>query len=184
MQVYLVRHTEVEVPVGLCYGWHEVELKADYLKHFKKLKRQLPNNLEIIFTSPSTRCTKLARFIGNNIHQIPELRELNFGDWEGKLWQDIPESESKKWADNYITAPTPHGESTLDMYHRVTAFIDELRQQNHDNVVIVTHAGVIRCIMSYLLEIPLKNLFKIKIGHNKVYPLHLDIHDEYDSFEL
>jgi alpha-ribazole phosphatase len=35
--------------------------------------------------------------------------------------------------------------------------------------LLITHAGVIRCIWSYLLEMPIKNMFKIPVGFGEIF---------------
>ena len=61
---------------------------------------------------------------------------------------------------DFVNVKTPNGENLLELAERVKLFLDELRNQQHNKVLLITHSGVIRCIWSYLLEIPLQNIFK------------------------
>lgn len=173
MQVYVIRHTEVDIPQDLCYGYLDVPLKENFLEDFEDLKSKLPSHFDEVFTSPSKRCLDLANFISPKITKIEALREMNFGDWEGKLWQNIPEEESKYWTNDIINEKTPNGESLKEMYVRVHDFINELRTKNSENVLLVTHSGIIRILFSLILNIPLLDIFKLKIGYQSVYQFRI-----------
>lgn len=184
MQVYLIRHTEVDIPIGLCYGQTEVPLQKNFHKDFKKIRDEIPSTIDLVYSSPLKRCTTLAEFLSNSVQTDPRLLELNFGNWENKVWQEIPKKETADWMNNFVQTPTPNGESMLQLFHRVSHFLDELRQRNEENVVIVTHAGVIRCLICYLLEIPLQNIFKLKVNYGQLYKIHVDIDRDLDSLEI
>ena len=52
-----------------------------------------------------------------------------------------------------------------------------------EKVLLITHAGVIRCIWSYLLEIPVKNMFKIPVGFEEIFVFNLGEEKTYDSIK-
>ncbi len=184
MEIYLSRHTPVDCHPELCYGHTDVPLKENYLEDFKAIKSLLPSSFDQIYSSPSKRCVQLARFINPKIQQDEALRELNFGDWENKLWTAIPYEESANWMNNYVSVAPPNGESLLSMFHRVTQFIDQLRTAPYQRTLIVTHAGVIRCILGYILQTPLNSLFKIQVRYGKIYHLNIDPKPELDWIEF
>lgn len=173
MQVYVIRHTEVDVPQGLCYGHLDVPLRDSFLENFEDFKSKLPSHFDEVFTSPSQRCLDLANFLSEKNTNVEALREMNFGNWEGKLWQNIPEEESKYWTNDIINAKTPNGESLKEMSLRVHDFINKLRAKNLENVLLVTHSGVIRILFSIILNIPLSDIFKLKIGYQSVYQFRI-----------
>jgi alpha-ribazole phosphatase len=71
--------------------------------------------------------------------------ELNFGNWEGKYWNDIDQTpEAKAWFADYVNTPAPGGESYAQLIQRCRIFIKELKTSNQKNVCIVTHGGPIR----------------------------------------
>jgi alpha-ribazole phosphatase len=61
------------------------------------------------------------------------------------------------------------------MFARVAGFMDQLRTRDHHRCLIVTHAGVIRCIWAYLLNIPLGEIFKLDLGYGDVLRCKLAI---------
>ena len=59
------------------------------------------------------------------------------------------------------------------MNKRVNHFIDEMIKQTHGKVAVVTHAGVVRCFVARVLEIPLNNAFKIPVTYSSVTKINL-----------
>ena len=49
----------------------------------------------------------------------------------------------QEWYDDYIHQPTTGGESFLQQYQRVAAFLDELKGKPYQRVAIFAHAGVL-----------------------------------------
>jgi alpha-ribazole phosphatase len=78
------------------------------------------------------------------------LKELNFGEWENRTWDEISEMEAgKKWFTDYLNETCPGGESYHDMLHRVKNFIADLPQSS-GNILVITHAGIIRAFQVLL----------------------------------
>ncbi|MBS1548548.1 MAG: alpha-ribazole phosphatase [Bacteroidetes bacterium] len=181
MQVYLIRHTEVSVSDGLCYGKLDVPLKENFLEDFIKIRNKLPVNIEKVLTSPSSRCVKLANYLNDHPVLDRRLLEMNFGDWEGKHWSEI---DAQSWFDDYVNQPTPDGESFVQLYHRVQSFLMDLRELNGKSVVIITHAGVIRCILALILNVPLEHVFKLKIHFGQVITMEINDNPALDMIDF
>lgn len=173
MQLYVIRHTKVNTPSGLCYGHSEVPLAEDYQLDFNAFKALLPKEFDQVISSPSLRCQELAADLHADYQTNDALRELHFGDWEGLNWADISYEDSKAWLKDYVTVAPPHGESLRAMFLRINQFIDQLRNEKQESVLLVTHAGVIRCLLAYFLEFPLNNLFKLQVSYGEIYQFKL-----------
>lgn len=182
MSIYIVRHTEVDIPKGTCYGQLDVPLKKNFEKEFAKLKRLLPKKIDLVYSSPSQRCTAFAKFLDPKYKTDKALLELNFGDWEGQLWQEIPENELKIWSENFVTERPTHGENLLELFERTGHFFNKLRLLDDQDIVVVSHAGVIRCMIANMLQIPLENIFKIQVGFGKVYKFDLKDDSQMDQW--
>jgi len=182
MEVHLIRHTTVKISKKTCYGRLEVPVSDNFENEKNNIKTKLSNDYDIIYSSPSKRCILLARALNlTNVSKDNRLFEIDFGDWEGILWDDINKSELDLWMDKFVTNPPPNGESFNQMFTRVSNFIDMLRNKKVDKVLIITHAGVIRCFFAHLLKFPLENAFKIPIGFNEHFIFKIEKKSIFDS---
>lgn len=168
MEIYLVRHTTPSLSPGLIYGRFDVALEDTFPAELEIIKTKLPENPDIIYSSPSTRCTLLAQKINPVFTIDNRLSELDFGDWEGATWDTVNEADLKIWMDDFVNTIVPGGESMRQMSVRVLSFWSELIQSGYKKVVIVTHGGVIRLILAHLRNIELANAFDIKVTYGEV----------------
>jgi alpha-ribazole phosphatase len=177
MQVYLIRHTATNADKGLCYGQTDLELKTPFLPTFVSIKNKLPKNINRVYSSPLRRCTQLATFLSNQHYEVNDLlKELNFGNWENQYWNDLPQEEMTLWMNDFVHVCPPNGESFEELNTRVKHFIDHTLFKNHDeheSIVIITHAGIIRSFICNLLELDLSKAFKINIDYGAVSLLNL-----------
>ncbi len=174
MEVYVVRHTAVKVEKDLCYGQMEVPLADTFAEEARYLQSKLPDSFDAVYCSPLQRCHRLAQeFPYKNIFYEKALMEMNFGKWEGKKWNEINQEELHKWMEDFVNISAPSGENLLGLYERVSDFMNSLRTKDYQKVLLITHAGVIRCLWAYLLEIPLLNIFKIPVAYGEVFAFSL-----------
>ena len=184
MEVYLIRHTQVAVGKDVCYGQTDVALAETFSQELGVLKNKLPETINNYFSSPLSRCKTLAEGLTNKEIEFSDaLLEMNFGDWENKRWNDLNQDELTTWMEDFVNQKVPNGENLLDLAKRVEIFLDDLRCQSFENAVIVTHSGVIRCIWSLVLEIPLANIFKFPVDFGQVIVLHLNENKLFDSIK-
>lgn len=180
MNIYLVRHTTPDIDRGVCYGQSDIGVAASFRDEVKHLKISLSGTSErtVVYTSPARRCSVLASklFGGNEVQEDNRLQELNFGDWELRNWQDIDQQKLSSWMKDFVETPCPGGESYLMLYDRVMTFWKEMLAKEHHEVTIVTHGGVIRCLLSHVIDIPLKNSFKINISFGSVSAVSVTDH--------
>ena len=182
MEVHLIRHTPVNISNKICYGRSDVPLSASFEDDIKKIKNQLIDKYDIIYSSPSKRCTLLAKHLNFSQIVIDErLLEIDFGDWEGLAWNEIDKSKLNSWMEDFVKTSPPNGESFNQMYARVSSFIKMLRNKKFKQILIVSHSGVIRCFLAYLLKFPLKNSFKVPIGFHEHYIFKIDSNPLFDS---
>ena len=169
MEVYLIRHTKLQVPNEVCYGQTDVETASTFEEEKDKVLLQLPEKMELVISSPLTRCLKLARHIPcDNLKTDPRLMEMNFGEWELKKWDDIDQQSLKAWMDDYVHVAPPGGESMLQMHERVMACWNGIKKLNCEKIAVVSHSGAIRMILAGERGIPLKSIFEIKATYGSV----------------
>lgn len=126
--------------------------------------------MKAVYTSDLSRAVKSGEIIAAP-HRIipkalPDLRERNFGIWEGMSFSEIRDQypvEFNAWADNPLKYSPVGGESTLDMSHRVIAALERIIS-SHDNqvIAIVAHGGVNRIILCHIMGVPFENIFRIE----------------------
>lgn len=156
MELTLIRHTAVDVPKGVCYGQTDVPLKESFEQEATitsaRLKEQVSERgaFDGIFTSPLSRCTRLATYCGYaDAERDDRLKELHFGAWEMQPFDQINDPRLQEWFDDYFNVATTGGESFRMQYERVAAFLDELRQQHVKRAAIFAHGGVLICAQIY-----------------------------------
>lgn len=173
--IYLIRHTRVSVPAEICYGQSDVALADSFEEELAHIKSSLCGiDFSRVYSSPLERCRKLALGLCD-VAISPmidnRLMEMNFGNWEGVCWDDIYADEyGRKWFDMYDHLRCPEGESFRDMLVRVSDFLDTIHC-NDDNILIVTHAGVIRSFKVLTEGISIKDSFNIKVGYGQIFKI-------------
>ena len=123
-----------------------------------------------VATSPLQRCcefaTKLARDYRASIQVIDDLREIHFGDWEGKEVEELMLEDDTAlqafWKDPVNNTP-PGGEPLVDFQARILSAWEQLLIDcRGQHTLLVCHSGVQRVIIGSVLDIPLQSLFSLE----------------------
>lgn len=97
----------------------------------------------------------------------PILKEISFGDWEGRTWKEIrkalPEAAANRIADKWAYQP-PAGESYAMLAERVRPFADSLVGDS----VAVAHGGVARALLYLLCGVPAERVASAEIWQGRV----------------
>jgi broad specificity phosphatase PhoE len=94
-----------------------------------------------VWSSPLSRCTRLAAACGYPDPRLDErLLEINFGEWEGLLFDEITDPRLELWYADYLNVRPTGGESFSEQCARVGEFLDGLRAGGR--VLVFTHGGV------------------------------------------
>lgn len=178
MEIFLIRHTSPDIGQGICYGQTDIPLKSTFLTESASVLRQLPDLVDLVYSSPLSRCMQLAKLIGqNDVHTDHRLMELNFGNWEMKEWNQIPKTELDPWMQDFVNVAPPSGESMVDLQTRVLAWWRELDFDQNSKIAIVTHAGVIRILVSLIKAYPLHDAFeKVKVDYGIIFKVDAKLH--------
>ena len=181
MRLSLVRHAETtEDARRRCYGRLDVGLSALGRTQCEGLAEQFRHEpVGAVVASPAIRARETAGAIaaphGLTVEIADELRELDFGELEGRRYDEISESDPELY-ERWMSAPTtvrfPGGESYADLEARAAAAIATLaRQQAGRRVVVVTHGGVIRAVLRTVLGFPAERPFRIAVDPASVTTL-------------
>jgi len=177
MIIYVIRHTPVDVPSGTCYGFSDVSLSDDWRDHAARMKRNIP--LEAItpvnvYTSPLSRCSLLSRELTDTPREDDRLKEMNYGSWEGRLWCDIGRVKIDAWLADLEHYVTPNGESLGNVHQRGVSFMNELQEESHDTAFVVTHGGMVRCLVAQIIGLELAYAARLSIDYASVTRIKLD----------
>jgi alpha-ribazole phosphatase/probable phosphoglycerate mutase len=199
-KVYLIRHGETEDSEIRRYKGHiDVPLSEKGVEQMKKLSKFMnteifPNPasciLNAIYCSSLSRAIKSAEIIAEPYDLKPvimeELKERNFGVWEGMTFNEIAEKypvEFRAWVSDPLRYSPVEGESTREVRDRVLqAFNKIVEKHDGDNIAIVAHGGVNRIILCEILGMPLENIFRIE---QDLAALNvIELHDTYSVVKL
>ncbi|MCT4613812.1 MAG: alpha-ribazole phosphatase [Marinifilaceae bacterium] len=177
MRIYLVRHTVPLIDKGICYGQSDIAISEADFCVWREIRYRIRNvKMDKIYSSPLYRCRRLAYVLskGEKIEYSNLLKEIDFGDWELKSWDEIyNDKRSSKWFSDYVNCKTPKGESNADLINRVEVFISKIKSQAYDNCLVVCHAGVIRAFYSILTNISVEDSFEIKINYGEIIEFNI-----------
>lgn len=162
MEVFLIRHTSVDVPHGTCYGFTDVPLRDTFKEEASITHKNLSGIIfDHVYSSPLSRATRLAAFCGYLDAECDNrLKEMNMGNWEMQRFDEITDDRLQLWYNDFLNQPTTGGESFLDLYHRVAAFLEELRTKPFQRVAIFAHGGVLICASVFAGIIPIESGFR------------------------
>jgi len=130
-----------------------------------------------IISSPLKRCLQFSEELANNL-QIPftvvdNVKEIGFGEWEGKTPEDILAQDSEA-LNHFYEDPVnnrPEGAEPLDTFsERVwNAYLDILNTHKDKHILIVAHAGVARAITANILKMSLDDVYsRLKIEYGAI----------------
>ncbi|MBC7610192.1 MAG: histidine phosphatase family protein [Polaromonas sp.] len=148
MNLWLCRHAQPLIDSGICYG--QLDMAADAMATricAQKLAELLPAGVAVV-SSPLQRCEQLVTVLIGlrpdfTYKTDPRLKEMHFGDWEGRAWADIATNELDAWTEDFASHTVGHsGESVAQFMARVAQAFDELSPAT--DTLWITHAGVIR----------------------------------------
>ena len=171
--IILVRHGHTKpTEEGLLYTDPNAPLTAKGEKQAAKIATWMSKqNVDILLSSPSKRVLATAEIAGAKLSMQPlivdDLNEWNVGTWDGKSYWDIKKNEPAayaRWSHDPIHIAPPSGESIAGLCQRVKDQIREvIAAHQGKSICLVTHAGVIRGVLTYALTIPAENFWRLTI---------------------
>lgn len=121
----------------------------------QKLRDCVYPDVDKVYVSPMQRCIATASFIYPEGYAriVPEIREMNFGRFEGKLLSEIKDTpEYKQFIKGGLDNPAPGGESMRKViercYEGISFIIEDMMKNNYHSAAVVTHGGIIMNMLS------------------------------------
>jgi alpha-ribazole phosphatase len=181
-RLLLVRHARIECGrAGRLVGATDVPLDDFGQSQARALAcrvaRLAPSRC---YCSPMKRCrqTALAIVPGMTINFLDELREIDFGRWENRSFQEVA-AEAPALVDRWAAFETdfafPGGEGLGSFLRRVHAAAERMTHDDSETVLAVTHGGVIRAMICHLLGLEPRQYVLFDVGYAATAVI--DLHD-------
>ena len=134
IELFLIRHGATKANREHRYlGRTEEPLSEEGREQLRAFQKQNiypdPASIRLLFVSPMERCRETAELLFGDCeqHVIPEFREMDFGLFEGKNYQDLQGNvQYQAWIDSNGTLPFPDGDSREDFIARCNRGFKEI----------------------------------------------------------
>ena len=179
--VLLIRHGETEWnTLGKFQGCTDIELSKEGIKQAVVLKNRLKGDFEYIYSSPLSRAFETAKILASGTDKgvivAPEIREINFGEWEGLTVHEIAEKYPevfKTWrtdkTDSYICG----GDLSINnaASRAKKCILDIVKKHKGKKIAIVAHGGIIKAGLIGIFEWDMTMYHKILLGNTCINTL-------------
>jgi len=158
----LLRHGELQG--GIRYrGRTEAVLTREGRAAMDDVWRKLEGSIDVIVTSPLSRCRQpaesWAKQAGIGCRVEPDIRELNYGAWEGLSKEEIEDQFPgmlSRWRENPVGMHIPEADRIEDFAKRVIESWETiLTKSAGKHSLVVAHSGTLRVILAHILGAPL-----------------------------
>lgn len=179
--IHLIRHGMTKGNLdGRYVGQKNVPLSIEGVSQLLEMKKQYEYpEAQAYFTSPMGRCADTMKILYPKIKPIvmEDLKEYDFGDFEGKTAQELKEDERyQAWLAGGPDSAPPFGESNGDFARRIyTAFtkiVEGLMKTGTTSAVICTHGGVIMTLLT-LVGLPELPMYEWMTANGAGYTLRI-----------
>ncbi|MCB1690082.1 MAG: histidine phosphatase family protein [Halioglobus sp.] len=141
-----------------------------------------------VVTSPLARCRVFAEHCATRLdiplQVVPGLQEMDFGEWEGRLLKEVWRSDAQtvsRFYENPEAVTPPGGEPTTVAQKRMVEAWHTLMQQcAGQHLLLVCHGGVIRLLLSHLLNMPLSAIARLHVPYASISRVQVYRRDERD----
>ena len=180
-RILLIRHCETRQTGERYIGKTDAPLSPRGVIHARKLEERLKGaTCSRILSSPSQRALDTARLatqrIGLAIEEDADLSEIDFGRWERLSFQEISEKDPdlvKEWNLGRDDFCFPEGESLSAFRERVCRVGGRISLLPEENIIAVTHGGVIRFLLCHFLGLPFQSNLIFDIRPGSITRIHL-----------
>lgn len=174
----LLRHGETEGGGGFL-GSTDRPLSAGGFRQMDKSAAR--RDWDRIITSPLRRCREFAESLASSLNAPlrvdGRLREIHFGVLEGRTATEILIREAatltRFWRDPIRHTP-PGGEPVLAFQARVLDAWSDIVEDVGSSILVISHGGPIRVILSHVRKRPLERLLELDVPHGSLHAIRLE----------
>lgn len=171
-RIFLLRHAHSTANAkGILAGRLEnIALSKDgYMQRDKLDSRLSETSFNQIISSPMQRCRETILNIESNPEIVEEFQEVHYGDWTGKKMSSLMRNSA--WREihkNPASVRFPNGETLPEVQTRSLLGLDMHLNSKAKNILISTHADVIKVIILHALGTHLNNIDKLQIDNASI----------------
>ncbi len=166
----LLRHPTPAAAKGLCYGRLDIGVGKNAASEIAAALKATPKARRIV-ASPAKRVRPLAAALadrdGLKIEFDERLWEYSFGDWEGRMWPELPRAETEAWMQDMWRNRAPGGDSFESFHARVAGALEDVGE----DTLVVCHAGPIRVAKMLFLGLSFREALNRQIPY--AWPIDL-----------
>lgn len=152
-RVFLIRHGLPEFPGGQrrCIGSTDLPLSVEGAAQATEMARSL-SSVTAVFSSPLTRAMQTAQAITPDFTVMDDLRELDYGQWEGLTFPEIKQRFPALYGAraNDLSLLPPGAENSRLALSRFSAAVEQAARQSPGDFAVVAHGGVIALFLESL----------------------------------
>lgn len=171
-RIFLLRHAHSTANAkGILAGRLEnIALSKDGYMQRDKLDSRLSDTFfSQVISSPMQRCRETILNIESNPEIVEEFQEVHYGDWTGKKMSSLMRNSA--WREihkNPASVRFPNGETLPEVQTRSLLGLDMHLNSKAKNILISTHADVIKVIILHALGTHLNNIDKLQIDNASI----------------
>lgn len=182
-KIILIRHGSIDSRYEGCYiGSTDVALSEKGLRDAEAVGRYIADmDCDHIFASPMLRVrqtleTALTPEKAKTVEYNENIREIDFGDWEGKNFSQIKEKypeEVEDWAVASDQFTFPGGSNLGDFRNRIETFKNILLETPGTKIIVFAHGGVILALIHNILGLEKEKMLAFKADRGSISSLEL-----------
>lgn len=168
-RIFLLRHAHSTANAkGILAGrLPNISLSEQGLKQRENLIERVSGaNFDQIISSPLQRCIETIKPFVTEPYLADEFQEVDYGKWTGRRMSSL--SRNQQWQDIHkhpASVRFPNGETLPEVQTRALLGLDQVLENKAKNVLISTHADVVKVIILHALGTHLNNIDKVSVDN-------------------
>jgi alpha-ribazole phosphatase/probable phosphoglycerate mutase len=137
---------------------------------------------QAIVSSPLRRCREFATALGDKLELDvsfdERFKEVGFGEWEGQTGDQLRQQD-KLILSRFYHDPVQHRPRDAEDLHQfnrrvLAAYNSACERFSGQHLLLLAHAGVIRCIISHTLQAPISSMYRLSVATASLSRIQMD----------